>query len=67
MVDFLDQPGPRQAEHVVEAFEVLARVLELLASIGGLIQPVSLHHCAHRAVDDHNALAQQPLELLDSV
>ena len=67
MVNFLDQPRLSQAKHIVQSFKIAMPVLKAFATIGRFIQPVALHHCAHGAIYDQDALAQNALQLLNSV
>ena len=58
-VDLADDVGPRELEQLVVALQVLRMVLEALAAVGRLVEPVALDHRAHRAVEDHDALGEQ--------
>jgi len=59
LVDTADHVGPRDAEKVVVALEVLGRSGKTLAAVVGLDQFFPLHHGAHGAVEDQDALRQQ--------
>jgi hypothetical protein len=58
-VDAADHVGPRQAQQVVVALEVLAVGRKALAAIVGFDQLAALHHGAHGAVEDQDALRHQ--------
>jgi hypothetical protein len=42
-------------------------VAEALAAVAALIQPVLLHHGAHRAIEQHDALIENALQPLDAL
>ena len=47
--------GWRQHQEIVVALEIVAKILEALAAIAGLVEPVALDHGAHGAVEDQDA------------
>src|SRR5947207_13852042 len=51
---------------VVVAPEVPAVSAEALAAKAALIEPLLLDHGAHRAIEQHDALAEEALEALDA-
>jgi hypothetical protein len=59
LVDAADDVGPRQAQEVVVALEVFRVGRKALAAIVGLGELAPLHHGAHGAVEDQDALRQQ--------
>ena len=61
-MDALDHVGAGQHEDVVVALEVAAVITETLAAEVGLLEPVALDHGAHRAVEDEDALGEEPFE-----
>ena len=61
-MNFLDDLRPSQIQKVVISFEVLAPVLEPIATIRRFFQPIGLDHCAHPTIDNDDALAQQRLQ-----
>ena len=66
-MDAFDNARLGEAEQVVQALEVPARVLEPFAAISRLVELVLLHHRAHRAVENDDAFAQQTLQLFGPV
>ena len=52
--------GPRQRQDVVVALEVAPVSAKALAAEAALVQLVLLDHRAHRAVEQHDALFEQP-------
>src|SRR5205807_5376984 len=65
-VDAGDHLRPRQRQDVVVAAEVPAVSAEALAAKAALIEPLLLDHGAHRAIEQHDALAEEALEALDA-
>ena len=61
-----DDVGPRESQDVVVALEVASVTAKAIAAVAPLIQPVLLHHRAHRAIEQHDALIEQPLQALDA-
>src|SRR5579863_454957 len=61
-----DHLGTRQRENVVVAPEVAAVRTQALTAKAGLIELALLDHRAHRAIEQHDALIEQPLEALDA-
>jgi hypothetical protein len=62
-VDFVDNGGLGQEEHLEPALEVLPfPIFEPLAAVIRFGQLVSLDHRAHRAVEHDDAVAQQRFE-----
>ena len=59
-----DDVGPRERQDVVVALEIAAVMQEPLAAVAALIQPMLLHHRAHGAVEQHDALIQQAPQAL---
>ena len=57
-VDAGDDLGLRQGQQVVVALHVARPVGEALTAVAGLVGPVPLDGGAHRAVDDHDPLAE---------
>src|SRR6185312_16660059 len=66
-VDAADDIGPRESQDVVVAPEIPPVVAEALAAVAALIQPVLLHHGAHRAIEQHDALIEHALQALDAL
>ena len=62
VVDAADDVGPRQHEQVVVALQVARVGGEPLAAEVGLGEAVALHHRAHRAVEDEDAVAEDGVE-----
>ena len=59
-VNLRDHLRPREQQDLVVALEVLARpVGETFAAKRGFVQPVALHHGAHRPVENDDALLNQ--------
>ena len=54
-VDCADDVGTRDRQQVVVAEERMVMPGKPIASIVGLVEPLALHHRAHRAVDHENA------------
>jgi hypothetical protein len=63
LVDAADHVGPRDAEQVVVALEVLGVAGEALAAIVGFDQLAALDHGAHGAVEDQDALREKGAQL----
>ena len=59
-VDGLHESGLGQVEEIVEVFDILVPILEALSANTRLIKAVGLDHGAHCAVENDDALAQQP-------
>ncbi len=57
-MDVADDVRPREAEDIVAALEVDKRGDKLLSPPLALAYPVALHHRAHGAVQDHDALLE---------
>src|SRR5262245_38864162 len=57
VMNLFDDLRLRQAKQVVIALQIAWPVFESLAPIVGFFKLVTLNHCAHRAVNDNNALA----------
>ena len=53
-----------QAKQIVQSFEVFARILKTLAAIGRFGQIESLNQRALGTIEDHDAFAEQLLQLL---
>ena len=65
-MDVLDDIGPRQAQQLIVALDVLVKVLEAFAAVLGFAQLEALDHGAHRAIKNGNALFQDGGELLSA-
>ena len=63
----LDHLGAGDIQQIIQSFEILLPILESLSSKRRLIQLISLDHRPHRPINEDNALAQQRVQLLDSV
>ena len=61
-MDLADHVGPREHEELVVALQVARVVAEALAAEVGLAELARLDHRAHRAVEDEDALGEDPLE-----
>ena len=66
LVDFANHVGPRQAEQVVVALEVLGVIAKAFAAKVLLGQVVSLDHRAHRAVEDQDAMGELAMESVEN-
>jgi hypothetical protein len=66
-VDLADHLGTRKAEEVVVPAQVLREVLEPLAAILRLGQPIALDHRAHGAVEHEDALLQRVMQRGDAI
>ena len=66
-VDRPDDLGLGQAEQVAVAAHLLVPVGEPVAAITRLVEPVTLDHRAHRAVDHQDALGEEGRERLGGV
>src|SRR5712671_5580398 len=55
-----------QRENVVVAPEVAAVLAQPLAPEAALVELALLDHRAHRAIEQHDSLPEQPLETLDA-
>ena len=64
-MNVLDDVGPREAQQIVAAFELLRVVGELRAAKVALFELVRLDHRPHRAVEHEDASEQQLLEAGD--
>ena len=64
MVDVRDDVGPRQDQHVEVALEIVAVMPEPLAAKIRLGELTTLNHRPHRAIEDENALGEQPTKPL---
>ena len=64
-VDLLDDVGARDHQDVVVALEVVGVILEALAAEVLLGELVLLHSRAHGAVDDHDALLHDLVDLVE--
>src|SRR6185436_2701920 len=60
--DASDDPGLSQREQVVVALLIAAMLVKAITVVGVLIQPVSLDHGAHRAIQDQDALFEQAVQ-----
>ena len=65
-MDLAHRIRPCQRQDVVVAFEVMAVLAQPRAAIAGLIEPQALDHGAHGAIEEHDALGEQPLQPLDA-
>ena len=56
-----------QAKHVIQPGKILGPGFEALAAMRRFIEPLLMHHRAHRAIDNDDALAQEALKSLNFV
>jgi len=66
-MDPRDRVRAREDEQIVVALDVMGVPGEALAAEARFLQPKLLDHRAHRAVEDQNAIGEEPFQLFPDV
>jgi hypothetical protein len=65
-VNLADDLRLRERQQIVVALEIMPEIAKTIAAVVSLVEPVTLNHRAHGAIENQDALSEQRLELVNA-